>query len=64
MEKIKNLVTEIEQLMNDFNNEANAQLKGNKAAGRRARKISGTLTKLFKEYRTLTVENDKMNAAK
>ena len=50
--------------MNDFNNEANAQLKGNKAAGRRARKISGTLAKLFKEYRTLTVENDKMNAAK
>ena len=62
-EKIQNLVAEIERLTNEFNAEANSNIKGNKAAGRRARKISGTLTKLFKEYRTLTVESEKTKMA-
>ena len=33
--------------------------KGNKAAGTRARKISNEITKMLKEYRALSVENDK-----
>lgn len=56
MEKIQTLVNEIEKLSAEFMNEANTNLGGNKAAGRRARKITLTLTKMFKDYRAWTVE--------
>lgn len=59
MNKIETLVKEIETLSVTFATEANANLCGNKAAGRRARKATLALTKLFKEYRTLTVEAEK-----
>ena len=59
MNKIETLVKEIETLSATFATEANANLGGNKAAGRRARKATFALTKLFKEYRTLTVEAEK-----
>ena len=57
--KIETLVKEIETLSATFATEANANLGGNKAAGRRARKATLALAKLFKEYRTLTVEAEK-----
>ena len=59
MEKIQNLVSEIEALTAELMTEAQANLKGNKAAGRRARKATLALTKLYKEYRTLTLEVEK-----
>jgi hypothetical protein len=59
MEKIQNLVSEIENLTAELMTEAQANLKGNKAAGRRARKATLALTKLYKEYRTLTLEAEK-----
>ena len=59
MEKIHNLVTEMINLTNKFVEEANANLKGNKTAGRRARKATLELTKMFKEYRALTLEAEK-----
>lgn len=59
MEKIKDLVTQITELTNDFTTDANSNLNGNKSAGRRARKATLTLTKLFKEYRALTLEAEK-----
>lgn len=59
MEKIQNLVSEIETLTAELMTEAQANLKGNKAAGRRARKATLALTKLYKEYRNLTLEAEK-----
>ena len=59
MEKIQSLVTEMEQLTNELMVDAQANLKGNKAAGRRARKATLALTKLYKEYRALTLEIEK-----
>jgi hypothetical protein len=59
MEKIQGLVKEIEKLSNEFMTDATSNLGGNKAAGRRARKATMALTKLFKEYRNLTVEAEK-----
>lgn len=60
MEKIQNLMTEIAELTNTFVENANSNLNGNKAAGCRARKATLALTKLFKEYRALTVKADKV----
>lgn len=59
MEKIKDLVAQITELTNDFTKDSESNLNGNKAAGRRARKTTLTLTKLFKEYRALTLEAEK-----
>lgn len=59
MEKINALVEEIKTLTESFMTEATSNLDGNKAAGRRARKATLVLTKLFKDYRTLTVEAEK-----
>lgn len=59
MEKINALVEEIKTLTESFMNEATSNLNGNKAAGRRARKATLELTKLFKEYRSATVEAEK-----
>lgn len=59
MERLNELVKEIETLTNDFMTDANNNLNGNKAAGRRARKATLSLTKLFKEYRNLTLNAEK-----
>lgn len=59
MEKIQNLLNEIVALSDAFVADANANVQGNKAAGRRARRASLDLTKKFKEYRTLTLEAEK-----
>jgi hypothetical protein len=55
MERIKELLNEIETLTTSFMTDANSNLDGNKAAGRRARKATLTLTKLYKEFRNLTI---------
>lgn len=59
MDKIKDLVSQIETLTSELMADANSNLNGNKAAGRRARKATLTLTKLYKEYRALTLEAEK-----
>ena len=59
MEKINDLIFEIKKLSEEFMVEATNNAKGNKAAGRRARKISQALTKMFKDYRSLTIEVEK-----
>lgn len=59
MEKINDLIFEIKKLSEEFMVEATNNAKGNKAAGRRARKISQALTKMFKDYRSLTIEAEK-----
>ena len=59
MEKIKDLLKEIETLTNDFMTDANSNLEGNKTAGRRARKATLTLTKLYKEYRNFTINAER-----
>lgn len=59
MEKINDLIFEIKKLSEEFMVEATNNAKGNKVAGRRARKISQALTKMFKDYRSLTIEAEK-----
>ena len=59
MEKVQELFNQIAALQEEFINEASNNLKGNKAAGRRARKATLPLTKLYKEYRNLTIETEK-----
>ena len=59
MEKIQNLVEEMVTLTNTIVEETNANAKGNKAAGRRARKATLTLAKLCKDYRALSMEAEK-----
>ncbi|MDR3252015.1 MAG: histone H1 [Tannerella sp.] len=54
---MENLVKKIEGIYSDFITDANAQLvKGNKAAGTRARKASLDLEKLLKEFRKVSIE--------
>ena len=59
MEKITTLYEEIQNVICEFTTNATNNLNGNKAAGRRARKATLALAKLFKEYRTLTLEAEK-----
>ena len=59
MEQINTLVEEIKNVTEGFMTDATSNLSGNKAAGRRARKASLTLTKLFKDYRNLTLKSEK-----
>ena len=50
---------EIEEEMSDWLTDAMKLIRtGNKSAGRRSRVSSNRLTKLFKEWRRLTVEAD------
>ena len=57
---MKKLVDQIKEQINAFVENADAQVnKGNKAAGTRARKASLELTKLFKEYRKVSIEEAK-----
>lgn len=59
MEEIKMLIEEIRNLTENFMTDATSNLNGNKAAGRRARKVSLKLTKLYKDYRNLTLKSEK-----
>lgn len=54
-ELLKQISTEIET----FQKESQARAQGNKAAGGRARKSTLELTKLFKDYRKVTIEESK-----
>jgi len=55
--KMKNLVEQIESAFGSFLENANAQIvKGNKAAGTRARKGSLELEKMLKEFRKQSLE--------
>ena len=57
---MKELIEKINAEIENFQQDAAAQLaKGNKAAGTRARKSSLELTKLFKEFRKLSIESSK-----
>jgi len=54
---MKKLVDEINALIAEFQKDAEAQVvKGNKAAGTRARKASLELAKKFKEFRQVSIE--------
>ena len=57
---MKELIEKINAEFETFSSEANAQSeKGNKAAGTRARKAALELSKLFKEFRKVSVEEAK-----
>ncbi|MCD9856002.1 histone H1 [Epilithonimonas sp. JDS] len=57
---MKELIEKISAEFEAFSNEANQQSeKGNKAAGTRARKSALELSKLFKEFRKVSVEESK-----
>ena len=57
---MENLLKEIQEKLDAFVKDAEAQVeKGNKAAGTRARKTSLELTKLFKEFRTQSIDSAK-----
>jgi len=54
---MENLLTKIEEAWDAFKVDADKREKGNKAAGRRARKKSMELAKLLKEFRAKSVLN-------
>lgn len=57
---MKERIDEIFSKMDEFRKEATDHAtKGNKLAGRRARMASLELTKMFKEYRWVSIEWDK-----
>lgn len=57
---VNELVEALTSKMNAFQKEANANAeKGNKAAGRRARKVSLEIANLLKDYRAATIAADK-----
>ncbi len=57
---MKELVEKVNQLMADFNKDANAQIEnGNKAAGTRARKASVEIEKALKEFRKVSLDSTK-----
>ena len=54
---MKNLVENLNQLFDDFQKDAAAQLeKGNKAAGTRARKTSLAIEKALKDFRKVSID--------
>ncbi|MDY3134730.1 MAG: histone H1 [Candidatus Egerieousia sp.] len=57
---MKELVDQIKAQMEAFSKDADAQVvKGNKAAGTRARKAALELSKLLKEFRKVSVAESK-----
>ena len=56
---MKELLDQIAAQMETFNTESSAHAEGNKAAGGRARKATLELTKLFKDYRKVSIEESK-----
>lgn len=62
---MKKLLENIQAQMDAFNKDAEAQVvKGNKAAGTRARKAALELSKLMKEFRKVSVAAAKEAPAK
>lgn len=58
---MENLVKKIESAYAAFLSDANAQIvKGNKAAGTRARKASLEIEKMLKEFRKLSLDTAKL----
>lgn len=58
--KMKELIEKIQNEMAAFSKDAEAQLvKGNKAAGTRARKSALTISQLMKEFRKASLEASK-----
>ena len=55
---MEKLIEQIQKNMEDFKTESQKQINGNKAAGKRARKISLELGKQLKEFRTVSVTFD------
>lgn len=57
---MKKLLTEINELIAEFQKDSNLQLEnGNKAAGTRARKASLAIEKALKEFRKVSIEEAK-----
>lgn len=56
---MKDLVSKIIALIEEFRVNAEKNVTGNKTAGVRARKISLELGVLLKDYRKMSIENDK-----
>lgn len=57
---MKDLIEKINEQYEAFTSESNMQVeKGNKAAGTRARKAALELSKMFKEFRKVSVEASK-----
>lgn len=57
---MKQLLENLNQLFEEFTNEATSQLEnGNKAAGARARKSSLAIEKALKEFRKISIEDGK-----
>ena len=57
---MKNLLDQIKEQIDSFVKDAEANVvKGNKAAGTRARKASLELTKMFKEFRKQSIDSAK-----
>ncbi len=62
---MKKLLEKIQEQIDAFNKDAEAQVvKGNKAAGTRARKAALEISKLMKEFRKESVEAAKKAPAK
>lgn len=59
MEKLTNIVSKINSLMESLKVENEKNLNGNKAAGKRARKISLELGNELKTFRAISVEANK-----
>ena len=56
---MKEILEQINAAIETFQKESQSHAEGNKAAGGRARKSTLELTKLFKDYRKVTVEEAK-----
>lgn len=56
---MKKLLEQINTEIETFHKESTAHAEGNKAAGARARKATLELTKLFKDFRKVSVEEGK-----
>ena len=62
---MKNLLDQIKGQIDSFVKDAEANVvKGNKAAGTRARKASLELTKMFKDFRKKSIDSAKNNACR
>ncbi len=57
---MKELLSELNQLIADFTKDANLQAEnGNKAAGTRARKASLSIEKKLKDFRKVSIDDSK-----
>ena len=59
MEALKVMVDEINNLMDTLKSENEKNINGNKAAGRRARKLSVELGKKLKIFRSISITANK-----